>query len=265
MPIPTFSFIIVNYRSVDCLASWFESLIHTGLRPEKYEVIIANNDPDERSALMTLKQEYSFRLIDTGQNPGFGASINQVVPLVFGHYLVFCNPDTRFINGDMNALPQLFEEDPLLGAIGLQLVTAWGRPERWSVGESITLWQIIKNNLSYFSIRKPLWEHTEPTIVDWVSGAAFIIPKEIFQKLGGFDEQFFLYFEDADLCERVRQPGLHILYYPLIRLRHTGGQSMPSLREQKCSYFKSQLYYFRKHRPWWEATLLSFLRRFLLS
>lgn len=146
------------------------------------------------------------------------------------------------------------------GIIGFRLVDSAGKPERWSVGTDVSLWETIRNNLGFPPGRK-LWESKRLIKVGRVSGAALLIPKKLFDTLGGFDENFFLYFEDADLCYRTKRIGRTIIYYPLVTLRHQGGMSMPSHKEQKCHYSASQVLYFRKHRLGWENTLLRWTRK----
>lgn len=295
-----FSIILVNYRSVDVLDRWFRSLEHINTNPSaaafspslrrgegrggviqnlstSYEIIIANNDAEEADQLDQLSKHHSFRVIHFKENLGFGTAINRVAPLAQGRFLVFCNPDTEFLSGNLYDAAKLFEAEGIssspqmrggkggvvnnVGIVGFRLVTPHKTAERWSVGTDVSLWEIIRNNLG-FPPGKKLWESEKTCEVGRVSGGALMIPREFFQELGGFDENFFLYFEDADLCRRVRQTDRRVLHYPRIILRHQGSHSMPSLTDQKRHYFASQTYYFRKHRPKWESQILHLLHKF---
>ncbi len=254
-----FSFIIVNYRSADLLSDWFTSLPNTGLLPDEYEVIIVNNDTNEKEKLDTLQAQYGFKLIHAESNLGFGSACNRGAKESSGEIIGFINPDTRFVSGDLHRVSNRFRNDSTLGIIGLRLTTRDGATQAWSAGIETSLWDILRNNLGFPKSRS-LWESTEPIEVDWVSGASLFIPKNLFQEIQGFDEDFFLYFEDADLCKRLRQAEKKVLYFPGISLIHISGGSSSSNRSQKKHYYASQDLYFSKHRPKWEGLGVKTLR-----
>ncbi len=83
--------------------------------------------------------------------------------------------------------------------------------------------------------------------VDWVSGAAMVVRKSVFTQIGGFDENFFMYFEDIDLCWRAKQRGWQVAVYPKISLIHFVGQSAGGFKQRKKYYYQSQDYFFKKH------------------
>lgn len=256
---PLFSLILVNFKSAELLPEWFSSLPQTDLLPHEYEIILVNNDASEKEILGRLAQQYDFKLIHTVSNLGFGAACNIGSQQASGDILGFINPDTQFLIGDLHLVYDHFHTDPSLGIIGLKLVTQQGLAQEWSVGTRITLWDIIRNNLG-FPKSKALWESQQPIPVDWVSGAALFIPSDFFDKVHGFNEDFFLYFEDIDLCKRVLTQGKYILYLPTISLHHRSGHSIPSRKQQKDYYYASQDCYFAKHRPQWEVWCVKKLR-----
>ena len=148
-----------------------------------------------------------------------------------------------------------------VSAIGARLVSKNGITQEWSAGVEITLWDIIRNNLG-FPASKHYWESKHVISVDWVSGAALFLLRKTFTQIKGFDENFFLYFEDIDLCQRIHTqfPQKNILYYPHITVKHLSGQSSASQKQQKKYYYQSQDRYFAKHRPKWEGFCLKILR-----
>lgn len=108
--------------------------------------------------------------------------------------------------------------------------------------------------------------------VDIVVGAAFFIRKDLFDLLGGFDERFFMYFEESDLCKRVRDKGYKILYTPHISIIHLRGHSVKKSSDRmSLEYRKSQIYYYLKHCQSWEIfclrvyLLVKFLYEYLKS
>lgn len=259
---PTFSFIIVNFKSAELLPDWFASLSNTQLSPNEYEVIIVNNDASENEKLDTFQKQHDFKLIHAESNLGFGRACNRGAREASGEILGFINPDAQFISGNLHTISERFQNDPSLGIIGLKLLTQDGTIQEWSTGTEVTLWDILRNNLGVPKSRA-LWESTEPIKVDWVSGASLFIPKNLFQEIQGFDEDFFLYFEDTDLCKRAKAQGKSILYFPNISVKHLSGQSATSKKQQKQDYYASQDLYFSKHRPKWESLCIKTCRHHL--
>jgi GT2 family glycosyltransferase len=93
--------------------------------------------------------------------------------------------------------------------------------------------------------------------VDIVVGAAFFIRADLFHSLGGFDEKFFMYFEESDLCQRVKNAGYKVLYTPEVSLIHIRGHSVNRIAHKMVvEYRRSQIYYYKKHRPMWERLIL---------
>ena len=258
-----FSLVIVNYRSGRYLAGALESLGRAE-DVRRFEVIVVNNDSDESRLLAGLQRVFSFRLIESGENLGFGGGNNLGVQAARGTIVGFINPDTLWGEAKLEAIARLFQSDGALGARGLSLVTLSGQPERWSYGKEPTLARLLRHNLL------PFLDHvlqgqadvlpTVPEAADWVSGGALFMRKEVFEMIGGYDERFFLYFEDVDLCRRVRERGYTVRHASSLPLSHYGGKSHPSSEMQKKNFFASQDRYFAKHRPPIERTVLRFCR-----
>ena len=116
---------------------------------------------------------------------------------------------------DSRRIFQEFSKNQQLSALGARLIEEGGGLQEWSAGREITLMDIILNNLGFWRSRK-IWESPTAQEAAWVSGAAMLIKKEDFLAIGGFDEKFFLYFEDIDLCRRLRDKGKKIIYYVTI-------------------------------------------------
>jgi GT2 family glycosyltransferase len=247
----SFSFILVNYRSAAFIRPWFDSLRKLALDASEYEIILVNNDASEQDRLDTLAQELPLRIIHLPENVGFGAAVNRGAAQAQGEFLFLCNPDTQFLSGDFAQLQQLFHRQPALGIVGMQLLDIQRHTELFSVGKAITLWQLLRNHSP--------WRALMPTIqqlVERVSGGALCIPRILFHQLNGFDEQFFLYFEDAALCQRALELKRRILFFPAIQLIHHSGASMPSKERQKTWYRQSRALYLHKHRPWIEFQIV---------
>jgi GT2 family glycosyltransferase len=230
------SIIIVNYKSEKYLAKCISSIKEKILGVE-YEVVVVNNDIHLEASLPS-----GTRLINTGKNIGFGAACNLGAKNAQGEVLWFLNPDTEIISEKITELIQEFNNENV-GTVGPRLVDEKNNTQEWIAGKEITIFSTLLNNLGYRRDKK-IWESEVSIECAWVSGAAMFIKKDIFQKLGGFDEKFFMYFEDIDLCRRARQWGYTVSYFPGYAVRHFGGGSFGSKIRQKKDYYTAQFKYF---------------------
>jgi GT2 family glycosyltransferase len=244
------SLIFVNYRSIFYLPSALRSFGEDEFFRREAEVIVVNHDAEERHAIEALSEQINFRYIHR-ENTGFAAGANAGAAMATGEVLAFLNPDIQYQAGSFEEVGRFFQEHAEVGVVGAVLVGRDGVEEAWSKGEELTLARLMRRNI----LPKVFFRRQEE--IHWVSGGALFIRKETFLSIGGFDEGFFLYFEDMDLCLRVQQRGLSIQSLPTLRFFHHGGRSFVSGADQKRQYFHSQLRYVRKHRPRWEYFLLA--------
>lgn len=259
MPEKKLSIIIVNHNSKQYLRGCLKSVCEKIIRYVPAEIIVVCNDGEKIE-----EEDFSCfpetRFIYAENNKGFGAANNLGANVARGEWLFFLNPDTEIISDNISKALEEFSNKNV-GIIGLRLVTPQKDVQEWSAGYEIKLKNILMNNFK--RIRdKELWNSERIAEAGWVSGAALIIRKELFESLQGFDEKYFMYFEDADLCQRARKSGKKIIYYPFVQVMHYGGGSADTKAAQKKSYYISQDYYFKKHRGLFEAILLRFFRMF---
>lgn len=258
---PDISFIFVNFRSAALLRQSLSSVYQTASRqgiPSEY--IVVNNDPGERAAIDTLGvQDGSPRIIHQATNEGFGRANNAGARIAIGEILFFINPDTEMVRGDFRALLAVSRSHPQ-ALYGMALSRSTGEREPWSAGVFPSLTRIMLSYIAPEFLPRP-WRAQDIERTDWVSGAAFALRRDFFSSLGGFDEAFFLYFEDVDLARRATEAGGWVGVYPFIEFRHRGGQSHESFREKKRAYYAGQQQYFRKWRPVHERVILSLGQR----
>lgn len=237
------SIIIVNYRSEHYLEKCLAS-IYRESNPQQLEIIIVNND--QQVDLQAMQQKYpAIKLIMQEKNIGFGCACNVGAKEARGELLLFLNPDTQFLDDYAGRIADAFKTDAQIGIVGPRLITDEGETQWWCAGKEISLWQILKNNLGLIENKK-IWESKVPVFTDWVSGAALTSRRKLFESIGGFDENFFMYFEDEDLCWSARKRGPKVLYDPTLSILHSGGKSCESKIKQKTQFFKSLLYRIRK-------------------
>jgi GT2 family glycosyltransferase len=219
--VPAIRIQIVNYRTksylVDCLRTLFSSL---EVQPIHYTVAILDNaSGDDLTDLAGLFREQELEVHHGTRNIGFGAGHNFLAKRGDADYLFLVNPDTQFPEPET---PQkLLQRARAAGVqvIGPRLVTRKGRTQRWDHGE-LEGWPArvaLASGNSYWRKR------SHPAEAAWVSGAAFMIEKSWFERLGGFDEKFFLYKEEEELCWRLRALGGKVLYDPTLSVMHHSG------------------------------------------
>ena len=249
------SFIIVNYRSEHFLKNCIYSIIKHA--PSlSWELIIVNTD--ENVLVLDLRLN-NMRIINLCKNVGFSNACNLGSAQAKGRVLFFLNPDTIIHSFDIK---KLFEAtlETNVGIVAPKLIGEDGNTQDWSSGFEINLWSLIKNNLGHINSKK-IWNTDNGILeVDWVSGAAFLIKKSLFSKFNGFDEKFFLYFEDVDLCRRIRLNNYKILLMCDVKITHLSGKSSINNKLKKKQYFVSQDYYFKKHFGNIKSRIIKMLR-----
>ena len=257
------SVIIVHYGKDEHL---FECLHSLSLSKPRglVEIIVVNNT--NQALGQKLLDSFCAREVFVGQNIGFGSAANRGAREARGEFFFFLNPDTRILLAD--TLERIIErmgdgENRQAGIIGSGLVGEDYLREHWGGGKAMRLKNLLLKRLFFCTKGKKL-NKKELIPVDWVSGASFCIRREDFLSLDGFDESFFLYFEDMDLCLRMGRKK-NIYYDGSVDILHYGGKSFSQKREQKRYYFSSQKRYFKKHRPSWESRIIEWLHRMFFS
>ena len=247
-----FSVVMVNYDSWPLTRRCVESLRATGY--EDYEVVVVDNDRPEPPAL-----DDSVRLIRNPRNAGFARACNQGIEASEGDLIVLLNPDTIVEEDFFEALDHFFVEHPEAGIAGPRVLDADGKlqlsarrelgPISGLVSRTSLLTKLLPDSAAVKRMF-PLFAAVSsgsPAPVDWVSGACLAARREALQKLGGLDEKFFMYFEDADLCRRARQKGWTVHYLPAVTVTHNAGGSTASRPRAIWRLHKSAFLYHRKH------------------
>lgn len=246
------SIIIINYFQKDYLLKCLES-VFTNIKHSEYEVIIINNSPAEN--LNDIASRFIGVQIIENDNKGFSQANNLAVKKAKGEYLLFLNADTEILSDFSEDLFENFK-NVKFGAIGLGLQFSDGRFQN-SFGLFPTIINEYKNrktelgfknnNEKLTNARKKYYSEIKKT--DWVTGAALLVRKKIFDLIGGFDEQFFLYYEDIDLCKRLNDAGYNNYYYPYSKIIHHKGEFLRTSENSKLKKIqqKSQELYYKKH------------------
>jgi len=253
------SFIILNYHSEKYLTACISSLEKnaTGF---KYEIILVNNNPKKLELAFTKP---FIQILNTFSNIGFAKGCNLGASIATGKILFFLNPDTQLLADTLVSHLSLFTNEKI-GVIAPTLLTATRQPQSWRAGQAITPFNTILQKLC-LKKNSLLTLKNQATELAWVSGAALLIKKDLFEKIGGFDEKFFMYFEDVDLCRRINQLGKKIILLTEPKVLHYGGGSAENTQIQKEHYYFSQDYYFKKHFGNFQASLFKTFRNLFLN
>jgi GT2 family glycosyltransferase len=231
MPVLT-SIIVVNYNGGEQVLECLRSLEAGG--GERQEVIVVDNASQDGSAERIEKAFPGVRLIRTTTNLGFGGGNNLGARQAQGQYLAFVNPDTRVEPGWQEALRRALEADPRAGMATARILLG-ERPDRVNAcGNEMHLSGLTLCR----GMGQPRQAYDTPCEVGAVSGAAFLMRRELFERLGGFDASFFLYMEDSDLSLRVRLAGRRILYVPEAVVYH----------DYRLRFGRRKIYYQERNR-----------------
>jgi len=253
-----FSIIIINYNTLEYTQNCLDS-IFANLPVEMFELILVdNNSPDGSGQI--LKEKYCDRVktILNNQNLGFGAANNQGAKIAQGEYLWFLNSDTLIDNVNLEEIDKIFKNNQKLGVTSVDLLMENRKRQSYAFGEFLSLKNLLKrgNNIGK--------ECSGYYKVDWLTGASMIVRREIFNKVSGFDEKFFMYFEDMDLCKRIKESGFEIWFLKSYSIIHFGGKSAVNFEKMKSDYYISQDYFFLKHYGKFQKFFVRLLRSIYL-
>ena len=223
------SCIIVNYYNSAPLKNCLESVYRT-LRKISFEVIIVDNSQNDPGMAPLIESYPQVRVIQNATNVGFAKANNQAALSAQGKTLLFLNPDTVLADQAIEEMVAHLESDPDIGALGPKVLNTDGSLQ-YSCRRFPTLMTGFFNRYSLLSWWLPDnpytvqylmkdFNHDENREVDWLSGCCLMVPYTIFEKVGGFDEHYFLFNEDVDLCRTINKGGKRVIYFPEATVIH---------------------------------------------
>ncbi len=232
MSMSPFSIVIVSYNSAAVLSQAIRSV------PAGHEVIVVDNASSDMSADIARAEGASVLQMPT--NLGFGAACNRGAALASHPLILFLNPDARLRRGALNALAKAFSQYPNCAAANPMIRGAGGKQ----------FFRFRTKLLPRPYLRRPPLP-TADCKITLLIGAALAIRRDIFEKVGGFDESIFLYFEDDDLSVRLLKAGYDLYYVHDAVVDHELGTGTPStdevLRFKEYQYTRSRVYVLAKH------------------
>lgn len=246
-PAPVLSVILVNFNDAAHLPECLSAL-GTHAAGIEAEVIVMDNASTDGSPGLLEERSPRVRLIRNEKNEGFGRANNMAVRESRGEYLLFLNTDAVLHPGTLELLMEEMRDHPETGAAGPALVTPAGSFQASFGGRTGFFAELAKKALLNRLRTRALRKYRSRREVRWVSGAFLLVRRAAFLEAGGFDEGFFIYFEDIDLCERLLARGWKVIFLPAALSTHHGGATTSArpLRS-RVEYRKSQLLFYRKH------------------
>jgi N-acetylglucosaminyl-diphospho-decaprenol L-rhamnosyltransferase len=255
------SIILVNYNGGDLVLRCIESIYQNPPNAD-FEIIFIDNASTDGSFAKVVAQFPGLHFIENKTNNGLAKSFNQGLSIAKGRYLLSLDNDTRVLPGALHALLEFLDRIPDAGAVGSKLLntdlspqkTARVRPSAINAifGRRSWITKIWPSNP--ISSRYLMEEHLDsdrPYEVDWVSTAALLIRKEVYQQVGGLDEDFFVYWVDADWCERIKAHEWKIYSVPESLIIHD--ENLKAKRRSRknlkmvIDFHKGAYRYYRKH------------------
>jgi hypothetical protein len=232
---PEVSIIIVSYNTEDLIGSCIQSLLTE--EDCRKEIFVVDNGSDDGSVAYLQNRFPMVFLIANKENRGFAAANNQVLHQCRGRYIFFLNPDTILSKGALRVIVSYMDSNPKVGLAGTKLINPDGTLQ-WSKSEKYLEENDTRGELSGLT-----------GSIASVIGASMIARAELIRKMGGFDEDFFLYGEDQDICLRVRKCGFEIGYIDGTAVIHLGGQSERNVTRLEVwdKKIRAEHIFFRKH------------------
>src|SRR5215510_1939765 len=244
---PSVDVIIVNWNSRSLLRECVAAL-DQGAAAERLNIIVIDNASTDGSTEGLSGQRAVLDLVLNRENRGFAAACNQGARRGTAPFLLFLNPDVR-VKHDTVASATRYLSDPAhsgVGILGVQLLDMEGRVQR-SCARAPTAATLLLQTL-FLDRLCPAWvpphfltewDHCDTRPVDQVMGAFLLIRRELFEELGGFDERFFLYYEDVDLCMAARRTAWSVVHYAGAQAFHEGQGTTSAVKDRRLFHHAS--------------------------
>lgn len=277
---PILSIVIVSYNTakitIDCIKSIYQD---KGLKEIPFEIIVVDNNSHDNSVEELKKLKDKIILIENKDNTGFGKANNQGVKIAKGNYILLLNSDTIVLHSAISQSLDWLCSHPESSICTAQLLNK-DKTIQASGGffpnlANVFSWCLSLDDLPLVNkIIKPIHPHTPAFYTkdkfyltdhrqDWVTGAFLLTRKNLFDKVGGFDESYFMYGEEVELCYRIKNitPNNQVWYLIGPQIIHLGGASATSRLDPILNEYKGIISFFKKHKPLWQYPIVKLLLR----
>lgn len=255
------SIIILNFNTKDLTIECINSLVEQykqEFEKELFEIILVDNasSDDSLEAIKRLKIN-GLKTVESKENLGFSKGCNLGVKNAIGEYLLFLNSDTEIKDQGFVKMLDYIKKNENVGILGGALKNENGTSQS-SAGKFYNLLNLF---LMLIGLERLGFLRESPKIikqVDWVSGACLMVKRKIFEKIGGFEKELFMYGEDMELCFRANKKGFSTYFYPEITLFHKErGSSNRTFAI--LNIYQAILFFYKQHKPNWQYQIARFL------
>lgn len=246
------SIIIVNYNGGAMILDAIGSVLVTQAQTDVEVTVVDNGSSD--GSLAAIRQHFGDRVrcIEMGRNAGFAAANNAGIREAKGRYVMLLNPDTVVLEGALQAMTDYMDSHPEAGACGANLYNEQMKPQ-------FSYWMVLPGaRMEWHGLWSDRWlrcryrgshEHNltdEPRSVAYCMGAALMTRREVIDRVGMMDEDFFLFYEETEWCWRIRKAGYEIVNIPQAKIIHLEGQTIDKMRVRQEQMMRSRDLYLRK-------------------
>ncbi len=246
---PQLSVVVVNWNGAEYLGPCVDS----AAGPDREVIVVDNASTDESEACVRADRPW-LRWFANDANLGFSTAANRGLREARGRYVLFLNPDARSEDEAVDASIAVLEHDAAVGLVGVAIRDLEGRTT-----------PTVEPFFSFGALRRARAAEratapggTTPVDIDWCHGVFLVGRREELLSLGGFDESFFLYAEDMDLCHRVHESGRRVVYLPWVSVMHEGNRAGRVLLDERrpAAILESSLRFYDRHHGWLARTWL---------
>ena len=260
---PVLSILVVSYNTREMTLDCLRSVVAETRTP--YELIVLDNASADGSAEAVAAEFPAARLIASPENLGFAEGNNVAARAARGEYLLLLNPDTLVLRGALDKLLAFAKAKPQAGIWGGRTLFADGSLNPFSCWRRLDLWALAMRATGLAACSaKARSSMPKPTAaggatrargVDIVTGCLFLIRRETWDRLGGFDPTFVMYGDEADLCRRAQAIGLRPMVTPEAEIVHYAGASETARAEKQIRLYRALMTLIRRHFPPWQRPL----------
>lgn len=262
---PRVAIVIVNYNNAEDIIECLQSL--KNISYGNAEIIVVDNGSTDGSVGKLQIFKAGFSLLTSEANLGFAGGNNIGIRYAIDHkagYVLFLNNDTVVDPGFIEPLLEKVLNENKVGAVGGKIYY-YDDPERiWYAGGSLNCFSGRTKHSGKNKIDTGKYDKTRE--VGFITGCLMLIPREVIENVGMMDEKYFLYFEDADWCYRIRKAGYKLIYSPQSRIYHKESATTQRLNNVKAYYYYRNIHYFAKKNldPIFRISVFIYLRLYLL-
>ena len=252
------SIIIVSYNVKDYISQCIRSIYKSNLNQNDYEIIVVDNDSHDGS-INEIQDNFNKVILHANDsNKGFSKAVNKGLSLAKGEYVCILNPDVIIQENTLSHLLDFCSKKTNLGAVGPKILNSDGTIQHSckrsfptpfnSISRLLGLDRLFPKSKIFGSYNLTYLNTDIEHEVDVLSGAFMLVPMQVFKEIGGFDERFFMFGEDIDICHRIKEAGYKVYYTPISEIIHYKGESVKNAPFDMINVFYSAMdIYFKKY------------------